>query len=108
LKPIVIKRDGSKASFSRDRIQSAVETAANDVNKEIAIYTLNLAIAVELQMCEQDNARHANNILMFVALLLMLPLCRRTPRVYSNVSDALFRLCLKRPKNRSPPIGFNY
>ena len=108
MKPIVIKRNGSKASLSGDWIQSVVETAANVVNKEIAIYALNSAIAVGLKMCEQDSARHVNNILMFVPLLLMLPLCRRTPRVYSNVSDALFRLCLKRPKNRSPPIVFNY
>ncbi|NAW77452.1 anaerobic ribonucleoside-triphosphate reductase [Vibrio sp. V33_P6A3T137] len=50
MKPIVIKRDGSKASFSRDRIQAAVESAADQVTSEIAIYALNVALAVELQL----------------------------------------------------------
>ncbi len=50
MKPVVIKRDGSSAVFNRDRIQSAVEAAAEHVNKEIAIYALNVALAVELQL----------------------------------------------------------
>ncbi len=50
MKPVVIKRDGSSAVFSRDRIQAAVEAAAEHVNKEIAIYALNVALAVELQL----------------------------------------------------------
>ncbi|MGT0149009.1 hypothetical protein ACT691_01800 [Vibrio metschnikovii] len=46
MKPIVIKRDdGSKASFSRDRIQAAVESAADQVTSEITIYALNVALA---------------------------------------------------------------
>ncbi|EMD0829367.1 hypothetical protein VP018_001161 [Morganella morganii] len=108
MKPVVIKRDGSKANFNRDRIQAAVEAAANHVNKEIAIYVLNAAIAVELQICEKDNACKANNILVFLTLLLISPLCRRTPRVYSNVSVLICRLCIKRPNNRSPPIMVLY
>jgi anaerobic ribonucleoside-triphosphate reductase len=54
VKPIVIKRDGSRAPFSRDRIQAAVEAAAENVDKEIAIYALNVALAVELQLKDHD------------------------------------------------------
>ncbi|MCF8777923.1 anaerobic ribonucleoside-triphosphate reductase [Vibrio sp. IRLE0018] len=54
MKPIVIKRDGSRAPFSRDRIQAAVESAAEHVDKEIAIYALNVALAVELQLKDHD------------------------------------------------------
>ncbi|MFN3017596.1 anaerobic ribonucleoside-triphosphate reductase [Vibrio coralliilyticus] len=54
MKPIVIKRDGSRAPFSRDRIQAAVEAAAEHVDKEIAIYALNVALAVELQLKDHD------------------------------------------------------
>jgi ribonucleoside-triphosphate reductase len=50
VKPVVIKRDGSSAVFNRDRIQAAVEAAADHGNKEIAIYALNVALAVELQL----------------------------------------------------------
>jgi ribonucleoside-triphosphate reductase len=50
VKPIVIKRDGSKAVFHRDRIQAAVEAAAEHVDKELAIYALNVALAVELKL----------------------------------------------------------
>ncbi|TXZ74549.1 anaerobic ribonucleoside-triphosphate reductase [Vibrio mimicus] len=50
MKPIVIKRDGSKAPFNRDRIQAAVESAANHADQEIAIYALNVALAVELKL----------------------------------------------------------
>ncbi|WP_332402952.1 anaerobic ribonucleoside-triphosphate reductase [Vibrio metschnikovii] len=59
MKPIVIKRDGSKASFSRDRIQAAVESAADQVTSEIAIYALNVALAVELQLEGQQQVHIA-------------------------------------------------
>lgn len=59
MKPIVIKRDGSKASFSRDRIQAAVESAAEQVTSEIAIYALNVALAVELQLEGQQQVHIA-------------------------------------------------
>ncbi|EKO3926838.1 anaerobic ribonucleoside-triphosphate reductase [Vibrio metschnikovii] len=59
MKPIVIKRDGSKASFSRDRIQAAVESAADQVISEIAIYALNVALAVELQLEGQQQVHIA-------------------------------------------------
>lgn len=54
MKPIVIKRDGSRAPFSRDRIQAAVESAADNVDQEIALYALNVALAVELQLKDHD------------------------------------------------------
>ncbi|WP_428775755.1 anaerobic ribonucleoside-triphosphate reductase [Vibrio sp.] len=54
MKPIVIKRDGSRAPFSRDRIQAAVEAAAERIDNETAIYALNVALAVELQLKDYD------------------------------------------------------
>ena len=54
MKSIVIKRDGSRAPFSRDRIQAAVEAAADKVSQDIAIYALNVALAVELKLEEYD------------------------------------------------------
>ncbi|KUI98043.1 anaerobic ribonucleoside-triphosphate reductase [Vibrio sp. MEBiC08052] len=50
MKPIVIKRDGSRAAFHRDRIQAAVEAAAEHADQELAIYALNVALAVELKL----------------------------------------------------------
>ncbi|PFG58160.1 ribonucleoside-triphosphate reductase class III catalytic subunit [Vibrio sp. ES.051] len=54
MKPIVIKRDGSRAPFNRDRIQAAVEAAAESKDKDVAIYALNVALAVELQLQDHD------------------------------------------------------
>ncbi|EKM26181.1 anaerobic ribonucleoside-triphosphate reductase [Vibrio sp. HENC-03] len=54
MKPIVIKRDGSRAPFNRDRIQAAVEAAAENKDKDVAIYALNVALAVELQLQDHD------------------------------------------------------
>ncbi len=54
MKPIVIKRDGSRAPFCRDRIQSAVEAAAENKEKDVAIYALNVALAVELKLQDHD------------------------------------------------------
>ncbi|WP_154182328.1 anaerobic ribonucleoside-triphosphate reductase [Vibrio fluvialis] len=59
MKPIVIKRDGSKAPFNRDRIQAAVESAADEVSSEIAIYALNVALAVEPKLKEYDEVHIA-------------------------------------------------
>ncbi|CAM3103236.1 anaerobic ribonucleoside-triphosphate reductase [Vibrio ordalii] len=59
MKPIVIKRDGSRAPFNRDRIQSAVESAAEHIDKEIAIYALNVALAVELKLKDYDEVHIA-------------------------------------------------
>ena len=60
MKPVVIKRDGSRAKFNRDRIQSAVESAAKHVDKETAIYALNVALAVELQLEGKEEVRIAD------------------------------------------------
>ncbi|WP_158136197.1 anaerobic ribonucleoside-triphosphate reductase [Vibrio navarrensis] len=70
MKPIVIKRDGSRAPFSRDRIQAAVEAAAEHVDKEIAIYALNVALAVELQLKDHDEV-HIHEIQTLVENELM-------------------------------------
>jgi len=59
VKPIVIKRDGSKAAFSRDRIQSAVEAAAKQPDKETVIYALNVALAVELKLEDKERVNIA-------------------------------------------------
>ncbi|WP_117234032.1 anaerobic ribonucleoside-triphosphate reductase [Vibrio maerlii] len=70
MKPIVIKRDGSRAPFSRDRIQAAVEAASEQADKEIAIYALNVALAVELQLKDHDEV-HINDIQTLVENELM-------------------------------------
>ncbi|EHS1100215.1 anaerobic ribonucleoside-triphosphate reductase [Vibrio cholerae] len=59
MKPIVIKRDGSKAPFNRDRIQAAVESASDHADQEIAIYALNVALAVELKLRDYDEVHIA-------------------------------------------------
>ncbi|EGU37579.1 anaerobic ribonucleoside-triphosphate reductase [Vibrio scophthalmi] len=70
MKPIVIKRDGSRAPFSRDRIQAAVEAAADQVDNEIAIHALNVALAVELQLKDHDEV-HITEIQTLVENELM-------------------------------------
>ncbi|MGR5209660.1 anaerobic ribonucleoside-triphosphate reductase [Vibrio rotiferianus] len=70
MKPIVIKRDGSRAPFSRDRIQSAVESAAEKKDKDIAIHALNVALAVELQLENHDEV-HIHEIQNLVENELM-------------------------------------
>ncbi|ENM5787864.1 anaerobic ribonucleoside triphosphate reductase [Vibrio metoecus] len=59
MKPIVIKRDGSKAPFNRDRIQAAVESAAEHADQDIAIYALNVALAVELKLRDYEEVHIA-------------------------------------------------
>ncbi|MBC3618980.1 anaerobic ribonucleoside-triphosphate reductase [Vibrio metschnikovii] len=81
MKPIVIKRDGSKASFSRDRIQAAVESAADQVTSEIAIYALNVALAVELQLEGQQQV-HIAEIQTLVENELMQGLYKGLARSY--------------------------
>ncbi len=70
VKSIVIKRDGSRAPFSRDRIQAAVEAAADKVSQDIAIYALNVALAVELKLEEYDEV-HISEIQTIVENELM-------------------------------------
>lgn len=70
MKSIVIKRDGSRAPFSRDRIQAAVEAASEQADKEIAIYALNVALAVELKLEDYDEV-HISEIQTMVENELM-------------------------------------
>ncbi|WP_041473095.1 anaerobic ribonucleoside-triphosphate reductase [Vibrio atlanticus] len=70
MKSIVIKRDGSRAPFSRDRIQAAVEAASDKTDKEIAIYALNVALAVELKLEDYDEV-HISEIQTMVENELM-------------------------------------
>jgi len=70
VKSIVIKRDGSRAPFSRDRIQAAVEAASDKADKEIAIYALNVALAVELKLEDYDEV-HISEIQTLVENELM-------------------------------------
>ncbi len=70
MKTRVIKRDGSQAPFCRDRIQAAVEAAADHVDKEKAIYALNVALAVELKLAEQPEV-HISEIQTLVENELM-------------------------------------
>ncbi|MFS1420540.1 anaerobic ribonucleoside-triphosphate reductase [Vibrio splendidus] len=70
MKSIVIKRDGSRAPFSRDRIQAAVEAASDKADKEIAIYALNVALAVELKLEDYDEV-HISEIQTLVENELM-------------------------------------
>ncbi|EGR0143777.1 anaerobic ribonucleoside-triphosphate reductase [Vibrio cholerae] len=70
MKPIVIKRDGSKVPFNRDRIQAAVESAAEHADQEIAIYALNVALAVELKLRDYDEV-HITEIQTLVENELM-------------------------------------
>ncbi|TQP36021.1 anaerobic ribonucleoside-triphosphate reductase [Vibrio cholerae] len=70
MKPIVIKRDGSKAPFNRDRIQAAVESAAEHADQEIAIYALNVALTVELKLRDYDEV-HITEIQTLVENELM-------------------------------------
>lgn len=59
MKPIVIKRDGSKVPFCRGRIQSAIEAADESNSKEVAVYALNVALAVETQLNEHQHVNIA-------------------------------------------------
>ena len=70
MKSIVIKRDGSRAPFNRDRIQAAVEAASDKADKEIAIYALNVALAVELKLEDYDEV-HISEIQTMVENELM-------------------------------------
>ena len=54
MKPVVIKRDGSRAPFTRDRIIAAVESASDHIDNELLAYAEKVAEAVELKLCEQD------------------------------------------------------
>lgn len=81
MKPIVIKRDGSKAAFSRDRIQAAVEAAAVRSDKDIALYALNVALAVEHQLQNYEEV-HISEIQTLVENELMQGSYKQLARSY--------------------------
>ncbi|MEZ9649130.1 anaerobic ribonucleoside-triphosphate reductase [Vibrio lentus] len=81
MKSIVIKRDGSRAPFSRDRIQAAVEAASDKADKEIAIYALNVALAVELKLEDYDEV-HISEIQTLVENELMQGTYKSLARAY--------------------------
>ncbi len=54
MKPIVIKRDGSRAPFTKDRIEAAVVSAAEHADKELELYAKEVALAVEVKLNDYD------------------------------------------------------
>jgi ribonucleoside-triphosphate reductase len=54
VKPIVIKRDGSRAPFTKDRIEAAVVSAAEHADKELELYAKEVALAVEVKLNDYD------------------------------------------------------
>ncbi len=83
MKPIVIKRDGSKAPFKKDRIQAAVESAAEHADQERAIYALNVALAVELKLRNYDEV-YITEIQTLVENELMQGLYKALARSYNE------------------------
>lgn len=109
MKPIVIKRDGCKSPFNRERIQAAVEAAAKSVDKEIAIYALNVALAVELSLVDGIEKIEPKklNISLLIALLIALSFGKDAAFGCASVSNIVYKLCIERPNNRSPPNKLN-
>ncbi|WP_435249497.1 anaerobic ribonucleoside-triphosphate reductase [Vibrio sp. nBUS_14] len=85
MKSIVIKRDGSRAPFSRDRIQAAVEAASDKADKEMAIYALNVALAVDLKLEDYDEV-HISEIQIMVENELMQGPYKSLARAYIEYS----------------------
>lgn len=81
MRPTVIKRDGFKAPFSRDRIQAAVESAAGKSCNETAIYALNVALAVESKL-QDYNEVHISDIQTLVENELMQGTHKSLARTY--------------------------
>ncbi len=54
MKVVVIKRDGSRAPFTRDRIVAAVESASTHIDNEVTIYANKVAEAVELKLLDRN------------------------------------------------------
>lgn len=52
MKTVVIKRDGSRAPFTRDRIVAAVESASTFIDSEVTEYANKVAEAVELKLLD--------------------------------------------------------
>ncbi|MFC1235480.1 anaerobic ribonucleoside-triphosphate reductase [Vibrio sp. F74] len=54
MKTVVIKRDGSRAPFARDRIVTAVESASTFIDSDVTAYAEKVAEAVERKLLEHD------------------------------------------------------
>ncbi|CAH0529605.1 anaerobic ribonucleoside-triphosphate reductase [Vibrio hippocampi] len=55
MKTVVIKRDGSRAPFTKDRIEAAVVSAAEHSDQELINYAKTVAVAVELKLEDCEN-----------------------------------------------------
>ncbi|MGL6177580.1 MAG: anaerobic ribonucleoside-triphosphate reductase, partial [Vibrionaceae bacterium] len=59
MKLTVIKRDGTKVAFDRDRIQAAIESASTQITPQLATYARDVALALELKLQDQSEVEIA-------------------------------------------------
>lgn len=59
MKLTVIKRDGAKVVFDRDRIQAAIESASPQITPQLATYARDVALALELKLQDQSEVEIA-------------------------------------------------
>ena len=57
MKPVVIKRDGARVPYSRDRIVAAIESAADNSEQGIAEYAQKVANAVEAKLMDHADVQ---------------------------------------------------
>ncbi len=57
MKPVVIKRDGARVPYNRDRIVTAIESAADHSDKDLVQYANAVANAVEAQLEDHENVQ---------------------------------------------------
>ncbi|PMG90101.1 anaerobic ribonucleoside-triphosphate reductase [Vibrio breoganii] len=54
MKPVVLKRDGSLAPFTKDRIVAAIKSAAPHTDEDLANYAEGVALSVEQQLVDNQ------------------------------------------------------
>ncbi|GEM79395.1 anaerobic ribonucleoside-triphosphate reductase [Vibrio superstes] len=54
MKPVVLKRDGSLAPFTKDRIVAAIKSAAPHTDEDLANYAEGVALSVEQQLVDSQ------------------------------------------------------
>ncbi|GEA59406.1 anaerobic ribonucleoside-triphosphate reductase [Vibrio comitans] len=54
MKPVVLKRDGSLAPFTKDRIVAAIKSAASHTDEDLANYAEGVAVSVEQQLVDSQ------------------------------------------------------
>ncbi|MEZ9887297.1 anaerobic ribonucleoside-triphosphate reductase [Vibrio breoganii] len=54
MKPVVLKRDGSLAPFTKDRIVAAIKSAAPHTDEDLANYAEGVALSVEQQLVDRQ------------------------------------------------------